>query len=140
MRYVLVLTAFLATAVLLGAAAETPKVTFADHDKVAKGGSIVATPDYTVSMNSRTGAGQVEVHEKETDIFYVTDGEATLVTGGKMIGGKTTAPNQLRGTSIDGGESRHLVKGDVVVVPAGIPHWFKEVPKSVQYFTVKSIR
>src|SRR5262245_35653852 len=112
MRYVLVLTAFLATAVLLGAAAETPKVTFADHDKVAKGGSIVATPDYTVSMNSRTGPGQVEVHEKETDIFYVTDGDATLVTGGKMIGGKTTAPNQLRGTSIEGGESRHLVKGD----------------------------
>jgi glc operon protein GlcG len=85
-------------------------------------------------------AGQVEVHEKETDIFYVIDGQATLVTGGTMIGGKSTGPNQLRGTDIQGGETRHLTKGDVVVVPAGVPHWFKEVPQSIQYFTVKSIK
>ena len=140
MRYGILLTVFLTAAVLLGAAAESPKVTFADHEKVAKAGSIVTSPDYSVSVINRTAAGQVEVHEKETDIFYVTDGEATIVTGGTMVGGKTTAPNQLRGTDIQGGESRHLVKGDVIVIPAGIPHWFKEVPKSVQYFTVKSIK
>ena len=142
MRYVLLIAALLTVAavVILGAAAESPTVTYADHDKVAKGGSLATAPDYTVNVNRRTGAGQVEVHEKETDIFYVTEGEATFVTGGTMIGGKVSRPNQLLGTDIQGGEMHHLTKGDVVVIPAGVPHWFKEVPKSVQYLTVKSIK
>ena len=140
MRYLLVLTALFTAAVLLGAAAESTTVTYADRDKVAKGGSIVTSPDYTVSVNRRTAAGQVEVHEKETDIFYVTQGEATLVTGGTTIGGKASGLNQIRGTSIQGGETRRLAKGDVIVIPAGTPHWFKEVPQSIQYFTVKSIK
>jgi glc operon protein GlcG len=82
----------------------------------------------------------VEVHDKETDIFYVTDGEATIVTGGTMAGGKMTKPGQWLGTSIDGGETRHLSKGDVMVIPAGTPHWFKEVPKEINYLVVKVIR
>ena len=140
MRYVIVVTALLTAAVLFGAAAESTTVTYADRDKVAKGGSLVTSPDYTVSVLRRTAAGQVEVHEKETDIFYVTEGEATFVTGGTMIGGKTSRPNQLLGTDIQGGETHHLKKGDVIVIPAGVPHWFKGVSQSIQYFTVKSIK
>ena len=127
-------------AMLLGAAAESGLVTYIDHEKVAKGGSLVTTPDYTVSVNQRTAAGQVEVHEKESDIFYVTEGEATFVTGGTMVGGKVSRPNQMLGTDIQGGQAHHLTKGDVIVIPAGTPHWFKEVPHSIQYFTVKSIK
>ena len=140
MRYVLVLAALLTAALLLGAAAESTAVTYVDQERVAKGGSLVTAPDYTVSVLRRTAAGQVEVHEKETDIFYVTDGQATFVTGGTMIGGKVSRPNQLLGTDIQGGETHHLKKGDVIVIPAGTPHWFKEVPQSIQYFTVKSIK
>src|SRR5438093_3109764 len=140
MRYVLVLAALLTAALLLGAAAESTAVTYVDREKVAKGGSLVTAPDYTVSVLRRTAAGQVEVHEKETDIFYVTDGEATFVTGGTMVGGKVSRPNQLLGTDIQGGETHHLNKRDVIGIPAGTPHWFKEVPQSIQYFTVKSIK
>ena len=68
------------------------------------------------------------------------EGDATFVTGGTMVGGKSTGPGQLRGTGIDGGQTMQLKKGDVVLVPAGTPHWFKEVPKSVVYYTVKAIR
>jgi mannose-6-phosphate isomerase-like protein (cupin superfamily) len=139
MRYLVVLASLLVAAAFLGAAAEST-VTFVDHEKVAKGGSLVTAPDYTVTVNRRTAAGQVEVHEKETDIFYVVDGDATFITGGTMIGGKVSRPNQLLGTEIQGGETHHLTKGDVIVIPAGTPHWFKEVPKSIQYFTVKSIK
>ena len=57
-----------------------------------------------------------------------------------MIGGKNTKAGQWLGTDIQGGESRHLSKGDVIVIPAGVPHWFKEVPKSVSYFVVKVIK
>jgi quercetin dioxygenase-like cupin family protein len=115
-----------ATAVTAGAAG-TVKITYVDHDKVAKGGALVTASDFNIQILKRTGPGQVEVHDKETDTFYVLDGEATVVTGGTMIGGKVTAPNQPRGTDIGGGEVHHLSKGDVIAIPAGIPHWFKEV-------------
>ena len=141
MRYLFVVAAFFTAAITLGAAAQsTTTVTYADQARVLKGGSLATAPDYTVSVLRRTAAGQVEVHEKETDIFYVVDGEATFVTGGTMIGGKVSRPNQLLGTDIQGGQTHQLKKGDVIVIPAGVPHWFKEVPQSIQYFTVKSIK
>lgn len=141
MRFVIVFVALFAAAVSLGFAAQsTIAVTYADQARVLKGGSLATSPDYSVSVLRRTAAGQVEVHEKETDIFYVVDGEATFVTGGTMIGGKTSRPNQLLGTDIQGGQTHQLKKGDVIVIPAGVPHWFKEVPQSIQYFTVKSIK
>jgi mannose-6-phosphate isomerase-like protein (cupin superfamily) len=105
-----------------------------------KGGSVATLPDASVSINRRTGPGQSEIHDKETDTFYILDGDATFVTGGKVVGGKTTAPGQIRGTGIEGGQTMQLHKGDVVVIPAGTPHWFKEVPTKVVYYTVKAIR
>ena len=90
-----------------------------------------------VQGGHREKAGQVELHEKETDVIYVQDGDATFVTGGKMIGSKLTKPGQFLGTEIQGGESHHLTKGDAIVVPAGTPHWFREVPKQISYFVVK---
>lgn len=119
-------------------------VTFVGHDKVstalAKGGPLVTASDLLVSGSHRDKGGQVEVHDKETDVIYITEGEATFVTGGTMVGGKMSKPGQHLGSDITGGQTHHLVKGDVVVVPAGTPHWFKEVPKSVNYFVVKVLR
>jgi quercetin dioxygenase-like cupin family protein len=80
------------------------------------------------------------VHEKETDIFYVTGGEATFVTGRTMVDERMTKTGQWLGNDIEGGETHHLTKGDVVVVPAGTPHWFKEVSSSIHYVLVKVIK
>jgi mannose-6-phosphate isomerase-like protein (cupin superfamily) len=140
MKAALVLGTLIVSAALLGAAAEPAPVTYADHDKVLKGGSLLTTPDYTVSVLTRNMAGQVEIHETETDIFYIMEGDATFVTGGMIIGGKQSRPNEWRGSDIKGGEVHRLTKGDVIVIPAGTPHWFKEVPSSIKYFTVKSIK
>ena len=119
-------------------------VTYVSHDKVEaalnKGGPLVTAPDLLVQGSHRDKAGQVEVHEKETDVIHVIEGEATFVTGGTMVGGKSTKPGQMLGTDIKGGQTHHLTKGDVIVVPAGTPHWFKEVPKSVSYYVVKVIK
>lgn len=138
------LTFFLLGAVALLLAADPAPVTYVDSAKVAtaleKGGALAKGTDFTVSGARRTGPGQVEVHDKETDIFYVVDGEATFVTGGKMIGGKQTRPDQWLGESIEGGEVHHLAKGDVITIPAGTPHWFKEVPKSINYYMVKVLK
>ena len=107
---------------------------------LAKGGSLADRPDFKVSGGHRTSGGQVEVHAKETDILYITDGEATFVSGGTMVGGKVSGPDQMLGTDITGGQTAKIGKGDVFIVPAGVPHWFKEVPKSVSYFVVKVIK
>jgi mannose-6-phosphate isomerase-like protein (cupin superfamily) len=143
MTRTLVLMAALAAAGATGKA-QSSQVTQVDHDKVAaalaKGGALVTAKDFTVQGIRRAGPGQVEIHEKETDIFYVTDGEATIVTGGTMVGGRQTAPNQLRGSDVKGGEARHLQKGDVIVIPAGVPHWFKEVSPTINYLTIKVIK
>ena len=120
--------------------ARQAKATYVDASKVAAGGTQATASDYNVQVLRRTAAGQVEIHTKETDIFYVVDGEATFVTGGTMVGGKETQPNQLRGTSIDGGETYRLKKGDSIVVPAGVPHWFKDITQPINYFTVKVIK
>jgi mannose-6-phosphate isomerase-like protein (cupin superfamily) len=104
-----------------------------------KGGRLSIGADHNASVLRRTSAGQAEVHVKETDIFYIVDGEATFVTGGRMIGGKETRPNQLLGTDIEGGQVHHLKKGDFVAIPAGVPHWFKDVPTSINYYMVKVI-
>lgn len=144
MKYLIAISAFAATALLI-AAEGGGAATVVEHDKVSalfagKGGAIAKGPDFSVAANKRNGPGQVEVHEKETDIFHIMDGEATLVTGGKMVGGKLTRPEQWLGTSIDGGTTYHVSKGDVVTVPAGTPHWFKEVPSGISYYTVKVIK
>lgn len=138
MKRIIVAATLLASAALLSAA-EDSKVTFIGHDQVAKGGSVATAPNLSITVAHRDGPGMVEVHDKETDTLYVLDGSATLVTGGTMVGGSVTAPGQHRGTDITGGQTQHLAKGDVMVIPAGVPHWFKEVPTSIDYYVVKVI-
>ena len=92
---------------------------------------------YWVLAGRRDKPGQSELHEKDTDVFYILQGSATFVTGGKMIDPKTTAPGELRGSGIEGGESRTLSKDDVIIIPAGTPHWFKGVQGTFLYFVVK---
>jgi len=126
-------------ATFTASAADEPAVTFVAHDTVAKGGAIVTAPNLAVLMAHRAEPGEVELHDKETDTFYVLAGSATLVTGGTMEGGTVTAPGQQRGTGIKGGHAQQLTKGDVIVIPAGVPHWFKEVPQSIDYYVVKVV-
>jgi glc operon protein GlcG len=93
--------------------------------------------NYMVHASRREGPGLVEVHIRDTDILYVLKGSATIVTGGAMVEGKTTAPDEIRGKEITGGETRELVPGDAMIVPNGVPHWFKAVNGPFLYFVVK---
>lgn len=144
MKRLLVATTLFAIALSMSFAQGTSTVTYVDHDKVAtaiaNGGALASGPDFAASIAKRSGPGQVEVHDKETDLFYVLDGEATFVTGGTMVGGRVSRPNQQLGTDIQGGQTHRLTKGDVITVPAGIPHWFKEVSKPVTYQLIKVIK
>ena len=134
----------LLTAAFVWAQANSPGVTFVGHDKVLetlqKGGALASGADYGVTGGHRDKAGQPELHEKDTEIVLVMDGEATYVTGGTMVDDKQLRPGERRGSDIKGGETRRLTKGDFIVIPAGTPHWFKEVPKSVSYYVVKVLK
>ena len=92
---------------------------------------------YMVHTSRRETPGQAEIHTRDTDIIYVIEGSATFVTGGTAVDAKTTAPDELRGSAIEGGETRRIAKGDVITVPAGTPHWFKDVKGPLAYYTVK---
>ena len=130
--------------VLTAQDAADPAPLFVGHDEMAaklkSGGRVARTPTYSVSASHRDEAGQVEVHVKETDVFYVTSGQATFIMGGEMVGGKLTRPNQYLGESIRNGQTHQLSQGDVLVIPAGTPHWFQAVPGEVSYFVVKVIQ
>jgi mannose-6-phosphate isomerase-like protein (cupin superfamily) len=139
----LVLASMLMAVLLMGGDGPSP-VTYVSHEKVAatfaQGGGLAAGPDYSVGAMHRSASGEGEVHEKQTDVYYVAEGEATFVTGGTLVGSKVVSPGQIRGTGIQGGEVHHLAKGDVIVIPAGVPHWFKDVPHSISYLLIKVVK
>lgn len=97
-----------------------------------------ASDKYMVHASRREAAGMVELHEEDADIVYVLKGTATLVTGGRLLDGKATGPGEIRGMNLDGGDTRELKPGDVVIIPAGTPHWFKEVTNPFTYYVVKA--
>jgi mannose-6-phosphate isomerase-like protein (cupin superfamily) len=103
----------------------------------AKGGSLAQTPGFRMSTSRRVGPGTVEIHERDTDIFYVVDGTATFVTGGTAVEPKPSGPNEIRAASINGGVTRQLGKGDVIVIPHGVAHWFKDVKGTFTYLVIK---
>jgi glc operon protein GlcG len=118
-------------------------VSYFDKDRVAAAfqkGAVLFDGDgtnYMVHASRREAPGQVEVHTRDTDIIYVLDGSSTFVTGGTVVDGKSIAADEIRGTTVQGGATRRISKGDVIIVPNGTPHWFKEVQGPVLYYVVK---
>jgi mannose-6-phosphate isomerase-like protein (cupin superfamily) len=141
MKYLLAIAASFIAGVLAMAAGVPMKVNYVGHDHVAatmvKGGQIVSDNGLIVLANRAVQRG-AEMHDKTNHIFIIVDGEATFVTGGKLINAKVTAPGQTRADGIEGGQSHHLSKGDVITIPANTPHWWKDTSKtgSVGYYAV----
>jgi mannose-6-phosphate isomerase-like protein (cupin superfamily) len=115
-------------------------VHYIEHGKfsamLAKGGPVISDPGLLV-LAQRRGAGPAEYHERTNHVFIMVEGEATFVAGGKLINAKRTAPDEMRADAIEGGETFHLSKGDVITIPAKTPHWWKEVStNTVAYYGV----
>jgi mannose-6-phosphate isomerase-like protein (cupin superfamily) len=107
----------------------------------AAGGSFLETPEYRLGMARRQGPGDAEVHDIDSDIFYVFEGTATLVSGGEMVEPRTVGPNEHRASSTQGGDARTVTKGDIIVIPRGVPHWFSGVAAApFIYLVVKSTK
>jgi mannose-6-phosphate isomerase-like protein (cupin superfamily) len=95
----------------------------------------------STSLWRRAKSGEAELHKTKTDLLVIEEGSATLVYGGTVSSPRTSAPNEIRGVSIAGGESRRVAPGDVIRIPAGTPHQFiLGKGESVAYFAMKLAR
>lgn len=106
----------------------------------SSGAKLVDYGSHAIQLSVRTKSGGAEVHAHFDDIFYVTEGKATLITGGTVIDGKTNADGETHGTGIQNGQSRTIAKGDVVNIPAGTPHQLKIAPGEVYSSIVIKVR
>jgi mannose-6-phosphate isomerase-like protein (cupin superfamily) len=143
MRIITLFATALLVSPLANAAAQSGDagVALVNHDQVkaafARGQPLLEVVDYKIHASRREGPGMAEIHTRDTDVAYVLQGSATLVTGGTPLNVKQTGPEEFRGTAIQGGETRPLTVGDVIVIPNGVPHWFKEVEAPFLYYVVK---
>jgi mannose-6-phosphate isomerase-like protein (cupin superfamily) len=88
---------------------------------------ILQLAPYNANLEYRAAVGPAAVHEKDAEIFYVIDGSATMMTGGKLVNEKRTNADNLGGTAIEGGSSRAIAKGDFIIVPENTAHWFSAI-------------
>jgi mannose-6-phosphate isomerase-like protein (cupin superfamily) len=96
---------------------------------------------YRVNIVRRGSPGTAMAHAsgpaKGSEVHYIIDGAATVVTGGAIVRPSVVATKGAGNATIAGGQSRRVTKGDVIVIPAGTPHWYKDVEGSVTYLEVR---
>jgi mannose-6-phosphate isomerase-like protein (cupin superfamily) len=134
----------------LGAADDTgPKI---QHFSAAQLKTLVAHPVDGMAFNQflkgpgsdvyiirRDKDGDTEIHMAFNDIYFVESGHAKITIGGRVTGNRETAPTEWRGGEISGGTDYPLTPGDVLFIPAGIPHKVLVSPKEpIAYVTVKT--
>jgi mannose-6-phosphate isomerase-like protein (cupin superfamily) len=107
-------------------------------DKKVASETLATYGNHLTMLAHREGDGEVEVHDKMADVLVIMSGEASLIVGGTVVGGHTSAPGEIRGASITGGEKKALGVGDAVHIPAKVPHQMMVANgKKVEYFVVK---
>lgn len=95
---------------------------------------------YRVRASRHNDPTEVEIHTKDTDVFYVTSGTATFAAGGTSPDAKQSSPNELRGKTIEGATTYELKPGDVMIVPHGIPHQFQKITSAPEPFLYLEIK
>jgi mannose-6-phosphate isomerase-like protein (cupin superfamily) len=154
-RLLALLVALLATPALAQEAPQATDVTSADiqafinalpRDRVSDRPIRVVevTGNYRVGVygvfRPKDFRGGANLHQvNTTEIYYMVEGVATLVTGGTLTD-STPAPSgtSIRGSGIEGGVSRRITKGDVVIIPGHTPHWWSELETDIEYLIFRS--
>ena len=83
---------------------------------------ILSLTPYRAQLEYRPGTSPAALHEKDAELMVVLEGTGNIVTGGKLVDEKRNNANNLGGSSITGGSSQAVVKGDMLIVPANVPH------------------
>jgi oxalate decarboxylase/phosphoglucose isomerase-like protein (cupin superfamily) len=102
---------------------------------------IVNQDHYRINIVRRGSPGTAMSHAtgpaKGSELHYIIDGAATVITGGTIVRPPGAATKGAGSATIEGGQSRRVSKGDVIFIPAGTPHWYKDVEGSVTYLEVR---
>jgi mannose-6-phosphate isomerase-like protein (cupin superfamily) len=124
------------TTTAITAAEVAAMITKSPADRNALGQRMLQLGTYSVNLEHRVVSQAAAVHEKEAELFYVIDGAGTIVTGGKLVDERRQNEANLQGTSIEGGTSRRISKGDWVMVPEGVPHQIPAVEGALSVMTL----
>jgi hypothetical protein len=102
---------------------------------------IVNEDHYRINIVRRGSPGTAMAHAsgpaKGSEAHYIIDGAATVVTGGTLVRAQGAPASGPGNVTIEGGQSRRVARGDVIFIPAGTPHWYKNVEGSVTYLEVR---
>jgi quercetin dioxygenase-like cupin family protein len=103
---------------------------------------VVTRPKTTVQ-----GGGAILHDNRISEVYYMLEGAGTLVTGGKLVETERLPADSrivteingpsIRGSRIEGGTSRRIAKGDVVIIPGGTPHWWSGIESDIAYLVVR---
>ena len=106
----------------------------------SSGSTLATTGNLALKLSVRTSSGGSEIHAHFDDLMIVEQGSATLISGGTVVGGTTSADGETHGSGIDGGIRKTIAVGDVVIVPAGQPHQLLIAPGTVYAAMVAKIK
>lgn len=101
---------------------------------------IVQMAPHRANLEYRVSVGPASVHETEAELFYVLEGSGTVVTGGTLKDERRTNPQNLTGSGIQGGDSRKVTKGDVILVPEKTPHWYSAIDGTLVLMSIHMLR
>ena len=97
----------------------------------SSGGTLGDYKSHAIKLSVRTASGGAEIHAHYDDIFVVTGGKATLITGGTVMNAQTGNDGETKGSSLQDGQSQTITKNDIVHIPAGTPHQLIIAPGDV---------
>jgi mannose-6-phosphate isomerase-like protein (cupin superfamily) len=105
-------------------------------DRPAASVRVFTLAPYNVNVEQRQPRPQgASLHEAQAELFYVIEGSATLLTGGKLID-ETRNGTNLSGKGIEGGVRQTFSKGDFLLVPSGIAHQFVDIKAPIQLMSI----
>lgn len=94
--------------------------------------------NHLLEISHREANGRAELHKKKADVMVIQSGTATLAYGGTVIDPVVTGPNEIQGSGIRGAQKRSVGPGDIIEIPAGVPHQFFLAPGTqITYLVVK---
>jgi mannose-6-phosphate isomerase-like protein (cupin superfamily) len=95
-------------------------------------GSITNSDEYRINLIRRTEAAGAIVHQRGTELHFITEGAGTIVTGGIVV-----RPTEGGRATIEQGQALRVSKGDAILIPEGTPHWYSEVEGAITYLEVR---